>query len=72
MRKKNIGLFKATNNTVQSGLNSISKVANSIEASVDIALISLQISRGETAKEGVTDLIELGYTEEEAEAIVTI
>ncbi len=72
MRKKNIGLFKATNNTVQSGLNSISKIANSIETSVDIALISLQISRGETAKEGVTDLIELGYTEEEAEAIVAI
>ena len=72
MRKKNIGLFKATNNTVQSGLNSISKVANSIEASVDIALISLQISRGETAKEGIIDLIELGYTEAEAKEIVTI
>ena len=72
MRKKNIGLFKATNNTVQSGLNSISKVANSIEASVDIALISLQISRGETAKEGVIDLMELGYTEDEAKAIVAI
>jgi len=71
-RKKNIGLFKASSNTIQSGLNSISKVADGLETSIDIAIISMQVSRAETAKEGITDLIAIGYTAKQAEDIVTI
>lgn len=71
-RPKNTGLFRTTSKTLQAGLNSTAKIAGAIETGVDIAVISLQVSKAETIAESILELEALGYSSIEAKEICQV
>jgi hypothetical protein len=68
---KQPGIFKSTGIMLGSGLNTATSLFETIDTGAQIALAATRMALAETIAEGVSDLVNLGYTEEEALEILS-